>query len=1677
MSAAQVKDVRKKLGLARDALAAGDNQNARALTREALALDDASYDAWVFDGKAAFACGDPNDALRSYKLAADLRSDHPAARRGAIEAAEKLAESSQDGDIETLVDVLQGALNLPADDKQLTPERRTEWTSRLARACETLGRHADALARWMTVLQRASADASCDGDAADLAMPEPDDVVAALLGAARCALAKEEFESRADGDVAAANVSSTTIASPAELRLARFGAAKVRAAKPNPGLDIAVRALLHAENTARADDAVGAVFLGRGARAFDPTLDTVMATRAGARLDLAVGADAAGLAALEALDEIERLLMRHGDNPEVRVLARDTALEAAAALDAGWDVEEEGWQETSAFDEESVALTQRVLGVIHLCVSFDPEANHDPTEDPTWTVATIWASFADPNGRGRSGRVAHAPGSNAAFVAFPAAHRAALTLALRRDDSLVAGGGDKSSKEASNVSPAEAGATMLGWGAVAEAAAMAASPSEALDAARLGLKAIKAMRDREQGSPNDATSCAPRAQAAERRLRVVAAEALSSLGRLAEATTAFHAIVPPSPRTTRGLAGVVAKNASSGEDPERAASEALSIFKSSASEFGPSAPRALAELGWAILKQGGLGAASRARRALERAATLAATLARKSSSPDEDDAPIDVATGAPPDIAARLGVARWREALDAGDNDAACARGPNSARAALLAAAAQDGPHRATAFAHLGLVYAASGDSPRAGKCFDRALFLDPTDAVAGPAKCDAALLGFGGDGDQSAERVVETICAAALGASSRCVWAAVRFAPIAASRGDHEASAAALRTVLRACGADTQAAAAAWEALGSSYDAMDKHSAALKAYRKAIALDQTPRVYALARSGRVSATIGDLASAVGFHAGALTQAPNHPAPALGLAEAETARAREAARQGAPARAAIAAARAAASANAAKGVSNPPLRAIAKRSGDAYLVMARLRIPACDSSLSAPARASMANASAMASCRAATRAYATGVHLAPHKHNAWFDLAAACVAAAEIDGEACSSCGEYSALSAGALSVSVSLGSLTLENKPLGSFVTLASSCLRASLRLNPTNPAAWLALGTLPCDATQTLSNDEDPTVSKQRNRARRETALARAVTLDPSLASGWACLGRLYLCAATDTEASTEVRFNLMKRASLALDKARAADADSPDAWIATAALHAANLDTGEAAGAARAAADAGNGSDAHTQRVLWGLRSAGGALRDAPTPTTSLGAAYASARRAFETAPSDFAAALALGLCAEARERFWEAKFAFEDALALLTEASTTATTVTEPLTGSASFAAVVAEEARLGLTRVTLATPESVDPTFPKTFLDPSGLRVSTRDAQRDVHFRPWCVTTRAYLCALLSSSEHREFRYAAHAVVFDAFGGPGRARASKATSTADSATRAAVVAAASAMAATPGGHGEDAVLDARKLARNLAIAIRNNPACVAANDARALAALALARRVVAERSLKEKPYTQPEKGVFVFSSSPSRAAETCGALALVVAKRDPVLATVLLAAASEVFLSVGDTHGAMEHARDATALAENSGVDDARFVAAAATKRSGDVSGDVTKVAASHTDSDAARLLAAAHVLQHRDSRGAESVFREVAKSDAATSSAAGGVSSATSATAKLLLASLLFARAKPSAFGGGGEPKCGKEAGKIMAKVRRGAVVGAVGAAAAARASVAITEAAGMQAS
>ena len=105
-----------------------------------------------------------------------------------------------------------------------------------------------------------------------------------------------------------------------------------------------MRALLDAEARARARRTVGAALLARGARVRREAGRGDGAAPA-ARLDLAAGADAAGAAALDALGEWS-FSARHGAEPEALRLAQDTALEAAAALDAGWDVEEEGWEGT-----------------------------------------------------------------------------------------------------------------------------------------------------------------------------------------------------------------------------------------------------------------------------------------------------------------------------------------------------------------------------------------------------------------------------------------------------------------------------------------------------------------------------------------------------------------------------------------------------------------------------------------------------------------------------------------------------------------------------------------------------------------------------------------------------------------------------------------------------------------------------------------------------------------------------------------------------------------------------------------------------------------------------------------------------------------------------------------------------------------------------------------------------------------------------------------------------------------------------------------------------------------------------------------------------------------------------------------------------------------------------------
>ena len=87
---AKLKAVRAKLVAAKTALGAGDAHAARASCREALALDDGSHDAWVFDGKAALATGDAEGAADSFRAAITIRADSPHARRS-----ERLSSASR----------------------------------------------------------------------------------------------------------------------------------------------------------------------------------------------------------------------------------------------------------------------------------------------------------------------------------------------------------------------------------------------------------------------------------------------------------------------------------------------------------------------------------------------------------------------------------------------------------------------------------------------------------------------------------------------------------------------------------------------------------------------------------------------------------------------------------------------------------------------------------------------------------------------------------------------------------------------------------------------------------------------------------------------------------------------------------------------------------------------------------------------------------------------------------------------------------------------------------------------------------------------------------------------------------------------------------------------------------------------------------------------------------------------------------------------------------------------------------------------------------------------------------------------------------------------------------------------------------------------------------------------
>lgn len=693
---------------------------------------------------------------------------------------------------------------------------------------------------------------------------------------------------------------------------------------------------------------------------------------------------------------------------------------------------------------------------------------------------------------------------------------------------------------------------VLGWLALAESM-LVGGEHEHVHALHCAATAMKILRS------DITTDALPQTS---RRVMMIHSEAMLRSGMFKPARAAF--IVLEGPRAMRGLA-TCAFNA---HPPEY--DEALQIL-STAAEAYPNAPRVRVELGWLMM----LTSPQRREEALEIMESACG------SRPNEVLPPTT-----PADASARLGIARWRSSVRA-------SKGPGSAHEALLIGAAADSPYRAAAFAHLGLSCAAAGDDARSRKCHIRALALDPSDPTSGPVVFADAMRG--GDAESAA-----AVCRAALAVDSRCSWAANRLAPLCARAGDHEGAVGALQVVLRVSPSNITA----WEALGASYNALGRHSAALKAFERAMELSDDAgegcRSYAAAQSGHIHLTLGSSVDAVECYDKAMSDGIDRIAVLFGSASAHAYYAKGALRWGAPGRAATSI-RLAKSAilRVIELMGDDANATVWKLAGDVHHLAARVNDPALGHDYQ-----SMLVERAKAA-RSATEAHERAFALQRDKSARLRDVLSSLCLEREIASLA---------------------GDVALAK----SFEAKALACATEHARLEPGDPRVWFA-----------LANINDASITDASRRFERKlTALTRATALDPTFAEAWCAIGRLHLSNGD------------ISAASLALDRARIADPSLGEAWTVTAAVHCARGDIDEGRGAFRMAAQLGAGFEADLGRALTACASGLAHARDA----------YASARRACEAAPADSSAALCLALCSEARGLYSDAREACKRAIDL-------------------------------------------------------------------------------------------------------------------------------------------------------------------------------------------------------------------------------------------------------------------------------------------------------------------------------------------------------------------------------------------------------------------------------
>ncbi|KAL0025266.1 hypothetical protein WJX77_012112 [Trebouxia sp. C0004] len=521
-----------------------------------------------------------------------------------------------------------------------------------------------------------------------------------------------------------------------------------------------------------------------------------------------------------------------------------------------------------------------------------------------------------------------------------------------------------------------------------------------------------------------------------------------------------------------------------------------------------------------------------------------------------------------------------------------------------LAAAAVAGSHQAGAFVKLGLWYADfKGDKPRARKCFQRGLGLNPLEADAGDGLCNLLK-------DEGRADTAQALCQEVSTRAPAATWAWRRLGFFALDTSHCEKAVLFFQTALRG---DVRHVAS-WEGLASAYQSLARLTAALKAYSRAIELEPK-RLFSLVQSGLVFLALGNYTQAQQAVQAALEADPHHVPALFAAAQLLLASAKHRINQGTPGMASDDLAQAAGHCQRCS-QSSGNLQAVWKLMGDIHLQFhaatppqpmspggeppdSRETLPGCKAaSTSKGALQDMLNSWQLRiqAMQTARRAYLKALHLAPQQGSLWGDLAATFYHEAQLR------------------RVHPQLD--PSKAKPLRE---AAEKFMRGGVRLEPSSAALWAGLGSCAvCPKHQ-------------------EYAFTRSLQLDPKSAHTWAALGRLYMESGAGHLADT------------CFTQARSQEPADAATWAAMGAL------------AGLSPTGASDKADFYEHAVKLGAGPealAGFAEGAVGVGRAGSGGVYAAARRIVQAQPYSPAAYNVLGLACEARGDFKGAVRAYTD-----------------------------------------------------------------------------------------------------------------------------------------------------------------------------------------------------------------------------------------------------------------------------------------------------------------------------------------------------------------------------------------------------------------------------------